>query len=78
MLKKKAENYSALGLLKHALTGHKHWPKVWRSPEPKSQYDVVVIGGGIAFYVLSQDGGGAGDAEEADDDDEEGDKEDEE
>ena len=61
MLKKKAENYSALGLLKHALTGHKHWPKVWRSPEPKSQYDVVVIGGGgqglaTAYYLAKQHG----------------------
>jgi sarcosine oxidase subunit beta len=40
------EKYSLLSLAKHALTGHKHWPQVWRSPEPKKAYDVVIIGGG--------------------------------
>ena len=40
------EKYSAFTLFKNALTGHRHWPKSWRSPEPKSQYDVVIIGGG--------------------------------
>jgi sarcosine oxidase, subunit beta len=58
---KRAEKYSALGLIKHALTGHKHWSKVWRSPEPKTQYDVIIIGGGgqglaTAYYLASQHG----------------------
>ena len=40
------EKYSALTLLKHALTGHRHWPKSWRNAEVKRHYDVVIIGGG--------------------------------
>ena len=40
------ERYSAFGLVKHALTGHKKWPEVWRSPEPKPEYDVIIVGGG--------------------------------
>jgi sarcosine oxidase subunit beta len=55
------EKYSFWSLAKHALTGHKKWPKVWRSPEPKSHYDVVIIGGGghglaTAYYLAKQHG----------------------
>ena len=58
---KKAEKYSAFSLLKHALTGHQHWPKAWRSPEPKSEYDVIIIGGGgqglaTAYYLAKKYG----------------------
>ena len=55
------EKYSAFNLFKHALTGHRHWPKAWRSPELKSRYDVVIIGGGghglAAAYPLAKDHG---------------------
>ena len=55
------EKYSAFNLLKHALTGHRHWPKAWRSPELKSRYDVVIIGGGghglATAYHLAKDHG---------------------
>ena len=37
--------YSALALLKHAVTG-RPWPRVWRDPAPRDRYDVVVVGGG--------------------------------
>ena len=60
-MRKKAEKYSAFALLKHALSGHKNWSKVWHSPEPKSHYDVIIIGGGgqglaTAYYLAKQQG----------------------
>jgi sarcosine oxidase subunit beta len=53
--------YSALSLLTHALRGHRHWPAAWRDAEPKSRYDVVVIGGGghglaTAYYLAKNHG----------------------
>jgi methylglutamate dehydrogenase subunit A len=55
-----AERYSALSLASHALTGAP-WPRVWRSPEPKPGYDVIIIGGGghglaTAFYLAANHG----------------------
>ncbi|CUI32141.1 sarcosine oxidase subunit beta family protein [Cognatishimia activa] len=38
--------YSAARLLWEGLTGHKGWGRTWRDPEPKTHYDVVIIGGG--------------------------------
>ena len=48
--------YSALALLRGALTGQRHWQPAWRDPEPKTSYDVIVIGGGghglsTAYYL---------------------------
>jgi sarcosine oxidase subunit beta len=37
---------SALGLAWHALSGHRHWPAFWRSPQPRAEYDVVIVGAG--------------------------------
>ena len=53
--------YSALTLLKQALTGHRGWPEAWRKPEPKPAYDILIIGGGghglaTAFYLASEHG----------------------
>tara|TARA_R110002110_G_scaffold412299_1_gene638127 strand:- start:42292 stop:43542 length:1251 start_codon:yes stop_codon:yes gene_type:complete len=55
------ERYSAFSLLKHALGGHRHWQQAWRSPELKSRYDVVIIGGGghglaTAYYLAKVHG----------------------
>jgi heterotetrameric sarcosine oxidase beta subunit len=53
--------YSALALLRGALTGQKHWDRAWRDPEPKPHYDVIVIGGGghglsTAYYLAKVHG----------------------
>jgi len=49
-------HYSALQILKNGLTGNKGWRPVWRNPEPKKSYDIVIIGGGghglsTAYYL---------------------------
>ncbi|WP_166416136.1 sarcosine oxidase subunit beta family protein [Cochlodiniinecator piscidefendens] len=38
--------FSAWQVLKNGLTGNKGWTPHWRSPEPKKEYDIIIIGGG--------------------------------
>ena len=38
--------YSGFKVIKEALTGHKGWTPAWRDPDPKSHYDIIIIGGG--------------------------------
>lgn len=54
-------HYSALALLKNALTGNRHWTPVWREPTPKAEYDILIIGGGghglaTAYYLAREFG----------------------
>ena len=56
-----AERYSVWSLLKHAMGGHKGWERAWREPEPKKNYDVVIIGAGghglaTAYYLAKNHG----------------------
>src|SRR5258706_7649740 len=53
--------YSIFSLARNALSGHQNWPQAWRSPPPKRQYDVLIIGGGghglaTAYYLAKLHG----------------------
>ena len=53
--------YSALALLRGALSGQRSWTQAWRSPEPKAAYDVIIVGGGghglaTAYYLAKNHG----------------------
>ncbi len=55
------QRYSGFGLLKHSLTHHENWQRVWRNPTPKKKYDVIIIGGGghglaTAYYLAKEHG----------------------
>ncbi|NCV18025.1 MAG: FAD-dependent oxidoreductase [Rhodobacterales bacterium] len=51
--------YSGFRVIKEALTGHRGWGPAWRSPDPSSEYDYVIIGGGghglaTAYYLAKE------------------------
>ncbi len=53
--------YSAFSLVKNALSGNKGWTRAWRSPEPRGDYDVIIVGGGghglaTAYYLAKEHG----------------------
>ena len=53
--------YSFLSLARNALTGHRQWKPVWRLPELKKSYDVVIIGAGghglaTAYHLAKKHG----------------------
>jgi len=55
------QHYSGFGLLKHAMSHHENWQRVWRNPTPKKSYDVIIVGGGghglaTAYYLAKEFG----------------------
>lgn len=53
--------FSALRILKEGLTGNTGWGPLWRTPEPKTSYDAIIIGGGghglsTAYYLAKNHG----------------------
>jgi sarcosine oxidase subunit beta len=53
--------YSGFKVIKEGLFGQKGWRPVWRNPEPKSEYDAIIIGGGghglsTAYYLAKNHG----------------------
>ncbi|RWE18370.1 MAG: FAD-dependent oxidoreductase, partial [Mesorhizobium sp.] len=48
--------FSGFRVFAEALKGNTGWRPLWRNPEPKSDYDYVVVGGGghglaTAYYL---------------------------
>ena len=53
--------FSALSLLRQGLRGQRGWQRQWRSPDPKSSYDAIIVGGGghglgTAYYLAREHG----------------------
>ncbi|MEM9106969.1 MAG: FAD-dependent oxidoreductase, partial [Pseudomonadota bacterium] len=53
--------YSGLKVIWEGLTGNRGWEPVWREPEPKPSYDIVIVGGGghglsTAYYLAKEFG----------------------
>ena len=48
-------------MFREGLRGQSGWKPVWRDPEPKAEYDALIIGGGghglaTAYYLASEHG----------------------
>ena len=57
----KPKKYSVFSLIKNALSYHENWQPAWRSPEPKKEYDAIIVGGGghgltTAYYLAKNHG----------------------
>ena len=53
--------FSAFALAREALRSHKGWDKQWDNPEPRSRYDVIIVGAGghglgTAYYLAKEHG----------------------
>ncbi|MCC6196045.1 MAG: sarcosine oxidase subunit beta family protein [Burkholderiales bacterium] len=53
--------YSIFSLARNALSGHRRWPRAWRSPAPAKRYDALIVGGGghglaTAYYLARRHG----------------------
>ncbi len=54
-------HYSIFSLARNALSRHENWSEAWRSPEPRTEYDVIIIGAGghglgAAYYLAKEHG----------------------
>lgn len=55
------QRYSIFSLARNALQYHENWTQAWRSPNPKPEYDVIIVGGGghglaSAYYLAKNHG----------------------
>jgi sarcosine oxidase subunit beta len=51
--------YSIFSIARNAMHYHKDWERVWRSPNPKPEYDAVIVGAGghglaTAYYLAKE------------------------
>jgi sarcosine oxidase, subunit beta len=55
------QHFSIWSLLRNGMSYHEGWERQWRSPEPKREYDAVVVGAGghglaTAYYMAKEHG----------------------
>jgi sarcosine oxidase subunit beta len=53
--------YSVFAIAREAMRGHKGWEEQWSSPEPRAEYDVIIVGAGghglaTAYYLAKEHG----------------------
>ena len=53
--------YSLFSLIRNSFSHHENWPRAWRSPQPRGEYDVVIVGAGghglaTAYYLAKEHG----------------------
>jgi sarcosine oxidase subunit beta len=56
-----SQNFSGLSLIWRSLSRHRDWQQQWRKPDPKPDYDAIIVGGGghglgAAYYLAKEHG----------------------
>ncbi len=54
-------NFNVFSLARESLRAHKGWGQQWRHPEPKKEYDIIIVGAGghglgTAYYLAKEHG----------------------